>query len=348
VSAPIDLRSDTVTRPTPAMLDAMRAAPLGDDVFGEDPTVNALEGEVATLLGKEAALFVPSGTMANQLALAVHTRPGDGVVAEAGSHCMVFESGGAAALSGLQFEVLARGSGWSDAELAGAVKPYADHLVPSTLAVVENTFNLDAGRSRGEGEMARIARAVRARGLKAHCDGARIWNAAVAQGSTERALVAEFDSVAVCFSKGLGAPVGSAFVGTREAVQRARRLRKRWGGGMRQTGLLAACVRHALAHHRERLRDDHRRASELAAALRDAAARASREAEVIYPDPGSNMVYVRLAPPDAARFTAALRERGVLFIDMGGGLVRAVTHLDATQAMVDEAAAKASEALRAL
>ncbi len=336
----IDLRSDTVTRPTPAMLAAMMAAPVGDDVYGEDPTVNELERYVAELLGFEAALFVPSGTMANQLAIALHTRPGESILTEEDSHCYLFEGGAAAALSGVNFDLLPRSLGLGDAALQAAVKlPGNIHTAPTSLLVVENTHNVGGGRVLPAAEMRRIARQGKALKLAVHCDGARIWNAARALDTTEAELLSGFDTAAVCFSKGLGAPVGSAFLGSRQLVAGARRLRKRWGGGMRQAGYLAAAALYALENHRDRLKHDHDGAALIAAKLRALAA-AGHPVEVQYPEPGTNMVYLRIrGGGDAAAHLGWLKERGVLANSIQGGWIRAVTHLDAPRAQLERAAA---------
>lgn len=335
----IDLRSDTVTRPTLGMLAAMTAAAVGDDVYGEDPTVNELERYTAELLGFEAALFVPSGTMANQLAIALHTRPGETVLTEQDAHCYLFEGGGGAALSGVTFDLVPRVARLSDAAILGALKAHGNiHLAPTTLLVVENTHNVGGGRVLAADELARIVRTAKAHGLAVHCDGARIWNAAAALGTTERELLRGFDSAAVCFSKGLGAPVGSAFAGTKAMVERARRLRKRWGGGMRQAGFLAAAARYALDNHRERLRQDHENASLLAGRLRAASA-AGQPVEVQYPEPGTSIVFFRIrGGTGTADEIASLKESGVLVSSISDGWIRAVMHLDAPRAAVECAA----------
>ncbi len=325
----VDLRSDTVTRPTAAMLAAMMGAKVGDDVFGEDPTVNELEYEVARFLGKDAALFVPSGTMANQLALALHTRPGDSVITEEGAHHVVFESGAAAALSGIHFDLIPREERFSDQAIDRAVKKEALYSATTTLLVVENTHNMGGGRVLRQEEMQRIAAKARALKLAAHCDGARLWNAAATLGVKERDLITDFDTVAVCFSKGLGAPAGSALCGPKPLIDRARKLRKRWGGGMRQAGFLAAGALHGLNHHRERLVDDHRRAKALAASLTKAAR--PGVCEVFYPDPGSNLVFFRLAKGTDEQHIKAVGEQGIKIGAMAGGWLRAALHLDVDQ-----------------
>ena len=333
----IDLRSDTVTRPTPAMREAMLRADVGDDVFGEDPTVRALEAEVARLLGKEAALFVTSGTMGNQLAIALHTRPGDEVIVGDGAHPVWYESGAGPALSGVQFAVAGQGGLYTADDLDAAVKPRAYWCPRTSLACVENTHNRAGGRVFPQAAVEAIAERARSHGLALHLDGARLWNASVASKTDVGALAAPFDTVSVCFSKGLGAPVGSAFAGTRDHVERARRLRKMWGGGMRQAGVLAAAALYALEHHRARLAEDHESARRLGERL----ARA-RGARVDLAGVETNIVNVDVSAPaeDVAR---AAKERGVLLNATGPRRLRAVTHLDAPT----DAVLRAAEALAA-
>lgn len=331
----VDLRSDTVTKPTPQMREAMRTAEVGDDVYGEDPTVNALEREVAALLGKEAAVFTPSGTMANQIGVLLHTRPGESVICEEGSHVFVNEAGGGAALAGVQFDLIPLAQRMSDEAIEACYRPEELHAAASALLVVENTHNRAAGRALGKSEVARIVAKARSLGLKTHCDGARLWNAAVATGDSERALAAGFDTVAVCFSKGLGAPVGSVIAGTASAMVRARKLRKRLGGGMRQAGILAAAALYGLGQ-RARLAEDHRRAQALAAGLRALEGAVGRVIVEI-PDPPTNMVYWRVEGDDGDRLVRALEAQGVRMLHLGGGWLRAVTHLEITDAAVDRA-----------
>jgi threonine aldolase len=349
VGGTIDLRSDTVTRPTAAMLAAMMAASVGDDVYGEDPSVNELERRTAELLGFEAALFVPSGTMANQLAVALQTRPGETVLAEQDAHAYLFEGGAGAALSGITFDLLSRDERLSDEALLGAVRPRGNlHTAPTTLLVVENTHNVGGGRVLRADEMQRIAGTAKRLDLACHCDGARIWNAACALGVAEKSLLTGFDTASVCFSKGLGAPAGSAFVGTKAQVLAARRLRKRWGGGMRQVGYLAAAALYALDHHRERLAEDHANAASLAAKLRALSA-AGFPVEVQYPEPGTNMVFFRLRDGrDAEVHVAWLKDHGVLVNSIHGGWIRAVLHLDAPRARVETAAGILAERITTL
>ena len=330
----IDLRSDTVTRPSPAMREAMAKAEVGDDVFGEDPTVLALEGEVAALLGKEAALFVTSGTMGNQLAIATHTRPGDEVIVGEGAHVVFYESGAGAALSGVQFAIAGEG-GLFDADAMEARIQAKAYWAPRTsLVCVENTHNRAGGRVFPQSDAIAIASRARHHGLGTHLDGARIWNAAAATGLSPRELAAPFDTVSVCFSKGLGAPVGSALVASRETVERARRLRKMWGGGMRQAGVLAAAALHAVRHHREQLATDHRNARRLAERV---AADADR-ARIDLPRVETNIVNIDV-DRDAEVVVRAAKEQGVLVNASGPRRLRVVLHRDVPDDAVDRAAA---------
>ncbi len=339
--SPIDLRSDTVTRPTPGMRRAMAEAEVGDDVYGEDPTVLALEAEVAGITGKEAALFVPTGTMGNQLAIACQTRPGDEVIVGEEVHLAYNESGAAAALSGVQFVVAGAGGLFTAEQMRARIKPDVYYYPRTALVAVENTHNRAGGRVFPQAEARAIAEAARALGIASHLDGARLWNASVATGLAVAELAAPFDTVSVCFSKGLGAPAGSALSGSRALVERARRFRKMWGGGMRQAGILAAGGRYGLAHHRARLADDHANARELAEALRGV--------DGLVVDPASvetNMVSIVVAPhlPVADVVTAA-RSLGLAISANGPQRLRAVTHLDVSSADVLEAAARLAQAV---
>lgn len=336
----VDLRSDTVTRPTPAMREAMMRAPLGDDVLGDDPTVRALEARFAAALGKEAACFVPSGTMANQAAIRAHTEPGDEIIAHEDSHIVLYEGGGPAALSGCLVRTLrgARGQ-FTHEDVAGAVRTRNDHFPVSRLVVVENTQNRGGGSVWDQGEVRRVCEAAHAHGLRAHLDGARLWNAHVASGVALADLAGPFDSVSCCFSKGLGAPVGSAVGGSAAFIARVRRFRKMFGGGMRQSGLLAAAALHAMEHHVARLAQDHARAKRLGEGVARVpglaldAAQHTRGVE-------TNIVYVEIAPEagmDAAGLCAALAEQGVLTLATGTRRVRFVTHLDVDDAGIERA-----------
>ena len=328
---PIDFRSDTVTRPDAAMRRAIADAVVGDDVFGDDPTILALQERVAGLLGKQAALFVPSGTMANQIALRILTRPGDQVVCEAGCHVYNYEQGGPAALSGLHLTCLEGTRGaltWE--RIAAALRPDDDHYARPALVCLENTHNRAGGCVLPQQEVAVIGREAAARGLRVHLDGARLWNAHVASGRPLDELAAPADTVSVCFSKGMGAPVGSCLAGDADLMRAARRVRKLFGGGMRQSGLLAAACLHALDHHLHRLADDHRRARRLAEGLDNPAVTLDHEVE-------TNIVIFRTARED--RLLQHLGARGVLGVAFGKGRVRLVTHLMITDDDVETALA---------
>lgn len=339
----IDLRSDTVTKPTPAMREAIFRAEVGDDVYGEDPTVNRLEREVADILGKEAAVFTPSGSMANQIAILLHTRPGDSVLCEEGSHTFVYEAGAGAALAGVQFDIIPFRERLSSESIESRVRPDGLHESPSRLMLVENTHNRGRGRALPPHEVTRIVSVAARLGLKTHCDGARIWNAAVATETTERELATDFDTVAVCFSKGLGAPVGSAIAGAQTDMDRARKIRKRLGGGMRQAGLLAAAALYGLHHHRDRLRQDHENAESFARGLAELFHRGV-PLEVDIPKPPTNMVYWHAE--DAAALVKAIAARGILMNHVGGGWVRAVTHLEISRNDIGAALAVIRDVLR--
>jgi threonine aldolase len=328
----IDLRSDTVTKPTPAMREAMARAEVGDDVYGEDPTVKALEERVAALLGKEAALFVPSGSMGNQLAIAVQTRHGDEVIVGEGAHPVFYEAGAGPALSGVQFAVAGQGGVYTADEMEAVVKPRAYYTPRTSLICVENTHNRAGGRVFPQRDAIAIAERAHALGLAAHLDGARLWNAATKTGLSERELAAPFDTVSVCFSKGLGAPVGSAFVSTRDNVESARRFRKMWGGAMRQVGILAAGALHAIEHHRARLHEDHENARRLAELLAS-----SKGLRVDLAGVETNIVNIDAdAPGDALSKAAA--KLGVAINASGPKRLRAVTHLDVGRQDVERAA----------
>ena len=321
-SRPIDLRSDTVTKPTPGMLQAMAAAELGDDVLGDDPTVQHLQARVAELLGKEAGLFVPSGTMGNQLALRAQTSSGDQVVVEDGCHIYRYEAGAPAALSGVQLTCVPAPGGLPDWPLVeAALNPTNVHCAPPSLVCLENTHNRAGGRLVPQELVAGIGRGAHARGLRVHLDGARLWHAHVAGGLSLGELAAPADTVSVCFSKGLGAPVGSVLTGDREVIAKAWRFRKMWGGGMRQSGLLAAACLYALDHQLERLADDHARAAALAAGL------AHPRLSVGHPV-DTNIVIIDVAGPDGeAALVAHLAAHGILALAFGPGRVRLVPNL---------------------
>ena len=333
----IDLRSDTVTRPTAAMRQAMASAEVGDDVYGEDPTVNRLQERAAALLGKEAALFVPSGTMANQASLRAAARPGEVVLAGEGAHLLVYESGAASGLSGLQVETLGRGGLFDGADVEAAVHPDEAHYAPTRVVAVENTHNRAGGRVFPLERVEDVARAARRHGLYLHLDGARLWNAVVASGVPAARWAEPFDTATFCLSKGLGAPVGSLVCGSRERIRRVHRARKLLGGGMRQAGILAAAGLHALEHHVARLADDHANARRLAEGLERLGFR-------VDPPPETNLV--RFAVRDAAAFLRETRARELLVNPVAPGWFRAVTHLDASAEDVAEALGRIEELVK--
>jgi threonine aldolase len=319
----IDLRSDTVTKPNAAMREAMAEAEVGDDMFGEDPTVIQLESLVADLLGKEAAMFVPSGIMANQLALKVHCIPGDEVILDANAHIYYYESGAPAALSGVMCRCLHGSRGiFTAAEVHGVLRHADQHYAPTRLLCLENTHNRGGGKIWPQEIVREIAALARSRGLALHLDGARLWNAAVASGVSERDLSAEFDSVAVCFSKGLGAPIGSALCGSSEFIQRARRFRKMFGGGMRQAGIIAAGALYALEFQRDRLAEDHAHARALAEGL--------SKLPGVELDPATvetNIVIARLTSVPSEQLARELDDAGLRMFITGPDTIRAVTSL---------------------
>jgi threonine aldolase len=310
------------------MREAMARAEVGDDVYGEDPSVNRLQERVAARLGKPAALFFPSGTMANQAALRAHTRPGDVVIAARDAHVLRAEAGAAAALSGLQIKTIGRAGCFAGEQVRAALQGGDVHVAPTTLLAVENTHNASGGRVFPPELLADATRAAREAGLALHLDGARLWNAAIASGRSEAELAAPFDSVSVCLSKGLGAPVGSLVAGSFELIERLLRIRKRLGGGMRQAGVLAAAGLFALEHHVARLAEDHANARRLAHGL----AELGLEVEGT---PETNILMFRVANETA--FQREARARGVLLSRPDPGRLRAVTHLDVSAADVDEA-----------
>lgn len=324
----IDLRSDTVTQPSPEMRQAMASAPVGDDQYGEDPTVNRLQLRIAELLGKEAALFVPSGTMANQIGLKVLTRPGDEVVLGQEAHIVWHEAGAGAANSGVQFAAIGKGGLFTAAELRAAYKP-PRHIVypPTTLVAIENTHNRGGGVVFPQAEIVAICAAARELGLNSYLDGARLFNAAAASGRSLAELAAPFDLVSVALSKGLGCPVGSVVAGGHAEIARAHRARRMFGGAMRQSGILAAAGLWALDHNLERLAEDHANAYLLAERLAGL-----RGVELDLATVQSNIVIFHLAEgmPDAAAIVARAAEVGVLVSAFGARTVRAVTHLDVT------------------
>ena len=324
--AVVDLRSDTITRPSAAMRRAMAEAEVGDDVYSDDPTVNALEAEVAELLGYEAALFTPTGTMANQLALRLLVKPGEELVCDRIAHVVRSEGGAAAALSGITTRTWESVAGRLDPDVvADIISPNAGpHQVSTTAIAVENTHNFGGGTVQPQAAVRAVQRLAREHGLGVHLDGARLWNAHVASGVALAELASGFDTVSVCLSKGLGAPVGSLVVSSADRIAEARAWRKRYGGGMRQVGILAAAGRYALRHNIERLAEDHERAARLAVAL-------GQKPEQIE----TNIVVLQV--PDAPAVGLAAREQGVIVSVIGPKLVRLVTHLDIDDAALDRA-----------
>jgi threonine aldolase len=339
---PIDLRSDTVTRPTAAMRRAMAEAAVGDDVYGEDPTVNELERRVAELLGHEAALFTPTGSMANQLGVRLLVRPGQELLCDAAAHVVRAELGAAAALSGITTRTWTAPDGRVDAEVvAGMMRPDAGPYFVSTAAVVvENTHNFGGGTVQPLDEVERLRDLTRGAGVAMHLDGARLWNAHVATGVPLATYGRLFDTVSVCLSKGLGAPVGSVLASSAERVAEARVWRKRLGGGMRQAGVLAAAGLHALDHHVERLADDHARARRLADAVAEVAPGLVDPAAV-----ETNIVV--LETPGAGELVRRCREQDVLVSQLDQRHARVVTHLDVDDEQVEQAAKVLREAARA-
>jgi threonine aldolase len=325
-----------MTRPTPAMRAAMAGAPVGDDQFGEDPSVNALQDRVSELLEREAALWLPSGTMANQVALRALTRPGDVVVAARDSHIVWHETGGGGANAGVQFvEVGAHGAFTVEDLLAGLTPPGHVVLPPTTLVEVENTHNRAGGTVFPRQDAERVCAAARERGIATYLDGARLWNAAVASGCTPAELAAPFDLVSVAFSKGLGAPGGSMLAGPRALIERATRYRRMLGGAMRQVGILAAAGQFGLEHHMDRLVEDHANAALIGDRLR-LSARVAFNGRVVR----TNIVIFDLAEgaPDAETLVARARDRGVLVLAFGPRTIRAVTHLDVSRRACERAA----------
>ncbi|MBV8889211.1 MAG: PLP-dependent transferase [Alphaproteobacteria bacterium] len=326
---PIDLRSDTVTKPSAGMRRAMAEAPVGDDQYGEDPTVNRLQERVAELLGKEAALFVPSGTMANQIGLKLLTRPGDDVVVGDGAHVVWHEAGAAAANAGIQFTVVGQGGVFGAADFAAACKPRGHIVYPATaLVALENTHNRGGGVVFPQEDAAAIAAAARARGISSYLDGARLFNAAAASGLGLAALAQPFEVVSVALSKGLGCPVGSLVAGRRDDIARAVRFRRMFGGAMRQAGMLAAAGLYALDNNLDRLAADHANARLIAERLAGLPG-----VELDLATVQTNIVIFHMEPsaPDAETVVARAREAGVLVSAFAARTVRVVTHLDVSR-----------------
>ncbi len=337
----IDLRSDTVTRPSPGMRKAIAEAVVDDDVLGDDPTAARLEARVAKMFGKEAAMFVPSGTMANQIAIRTLTEPGDEIIAHEHSHIYLYEGGAPCALSGCSVKLLPGERGVFDAAaVRGAMRAINNHFPRTKLVVIENTHNFGGGAVWPLESIAEVCGAARELGLRLHLDGARIMNACAASGASPADYGRHFDTISMCFSKGLGAPVGSILISSADRIERADRFRKMFGGAMRQVGILAAAAEYALDHNVERLAEDHANARRLAAAL------AARPWAVI--DPAgvqTNIVYFDVTPEagTAAQVCERLKARDVWMLPAAPQRVRAVTHLDVSAADVDAAIAAVRE-----
>ena len=326
----IDLRSDTATRPTPGMRAAMAAAEVGDDVYGEDPTINQLQERVAGLLGKQAALFVPSGTMSNQVCIRTHTVPGDEMLCESTCHIYTWEAGAPAALSGVTCRTVEGDYGILDVtQLEDKIRPGNDHYVRTRMVCLENTHNRGGGRVYPLEKIQAISEWAHEHGLIMHLDGARLWNAAIASGISLREWADPFDTVSVCFSKGLEVPVGSALAGPKEFIAKAKRIRKLFGGGMRQGGVIAAAALYAVENQFERLADDHRNAQVIAQAIVDSPGLRLECAQV-----ETNLVWFEIDPDlgTAKDFAARLKEKGILISVMGSQTARACTHLDVSSA----------------
>ncbi len=336
---PIDLRSDTVTKPTAAMRTAMAEAEVGDDVYGEDPTVKALERRTAELLGKEAALFVPSGTMANQVAIGVHCAPGDELICGETAHVYVWEGGAIARLWGATARTIPGDLGMISArDLPGKIRPDDGHYVRSRLVCLENTHNRAGGRVHPIEDVSAVASWAGSNGLAMHLDGARLMNAVVATGIPASDWGRHFDTISICFSKGLGAPIGSALAGSSELIKRAHRLRKALGGGMRQAGIVAAAALFALEHHVDRLHEDHENARRIADAVEQVDGLSLESGPV-----ETNLVWIAVDPKlgTAADLAAGLRREGVWMSALGPQTLRACTHLDVSR----QDAIRAAEAI---
>ena len=328
---PVDLRSDTVTKPTEGMRRAMYEAEVGDDVFGEDPTVLKLQDTVAALLKKEAALFVPSGVMSNQLAIKVHTRPGDEVIVERQCHIFNYETGAPAVLSSVQLHILDGDRGMlSGEDVQSALRPGFYWDTPSRLVCLENTVNKAGGLVYPLAQIEEVAGIAEKHGLSLHLDGARLWNATAASGTPEYAFAAPFHTVTVCLSKGLGAPVGSLLVGTKDLIAQAHRYRKMLGGGMRQVGILAAAGLYALKHHRPHLAEDHKKARRLAEGIAEIPAFTLNLRDV-----ETNIVVFDVLAGTAGPVLEKLQEHGVLMVPFGPATIRATTHRDVTFEDID-------------
>lgn len=332
----IDLRSDTVTKPTAGMRAAMAAAEVGDDVYGEDPTINRLEERVAAMFGKESAIFVPSGTMSNQLAIKCHLNPGDELICEEFCHIYNWEAGSPAILSNVTCRTVRAEHGiLQPKQLIDKVRPVNDHMVRTRLVCLENTHNHGGGRIFPLGTIQEIATWARGNDLLMHLDGARIWNAIVATGVESHAWARNFDSISVCFSKGLGAPIGSSLIGSKDFIAKARRFRKVFGGAMRQAGVVAAAAIYALDHHIERLAEDHANAQIIAGAVCD-----TRGLSLSAPEIHTNILWINVHSElgTASDVAATLKARGILVSLDQPSRIRCCTHLDISRADATRAA----------
>ncbi|MBC8258882.1 MAG: aminotransferase class I/II-fold pyridoxal phosphate-dependent enzyme [SAR324 cluster bacterium] len=329
----IDLRSDTITLPSAEMRKVMAQAPVGDDVFSDDPTVNALEQRTAEILGKEAAVFMPSGTMTNQVAVRTHTQPGDEILLDENAHIYFYEGGGTAALSGAICRLIPGTRGiFGAVEMEAAMRPVDVHYPQSKIVCVENTTNRGGGKVWPLEKLAEVQNSARENNLIMHLDGARIWNAAAALNVTEAEIAKFFDSVSVCFSKGLGAPVGSALVGSQDFILEARRFRKQYGGGMRQAGIIAAGALYALDNHRSRLAEDHANAKAFAQGLAEIPG-----IEINPGDVETNIIMFGLSKMTSAELIKRLGELDTHMLAMDSRSIRAVTNLMVTEKQISEA-----------
>ena len=341
---PIDLRSDTVTKPTPAMRAFIAAAEVADDVFNEDPTIHKLQDKVADYFGKVAALYVPSGTMSNQIGIKCHTQPGDELLCEATNHIYVWEAGAPAALSGVTCRTIEGDYGILDvSQFEGKIRPGNEHYVRTRLVCLENTHNRGGGRVFPLEKIEAISGWARANGLAMHLDGARLWNAIIATGISGKQWAKHFDSISVCFSKGMGAPIGSCLVASKEFIGRARKIRKLFGGAMRQGGMAAAGALYAFDNNIERLADDHRNAQVIAQAIAD-----TPGLRLDPPDVQTNLVWFEIDPELGAAkdVQATLKKHGVLVSSTAPHYCRASTHLDVSAAQAERAADVIRNAVR--
>jgi threonine aldolase len=327
----IDYRSDTVTKPTEGMLNAMMNAKLGDDVFGEDPTINELENLTANMFGMEASLFCPSGTMTNQIAIKCHTQPGDEVICDESAHVYQYEGGGIAFNSGASAKLLTGDRGRITAEqIKASINPDDDHKPHTSLVCLENTSNRGGGSCYDFGEIKKIRQVCTENNLKFHLDGARLFNALVEKNETPKQYGEIFDSISICLTKGLGCPVGSLLIGKKDFIKKARRIRKIFGGGMRQGGFLAAAGIYALQNHVDRLKEDHIHAKQIAGALQE-----KSFIKMILPVETNLIIFEMNDSMTGAAFVEKLRDRNVLSIAITPARVRLVVHLDITREMVE-------------